>query len=385
MKKRILVALLALVLVLSGCTSMLATNFVSIDPHADLTATGEDPTVLRAETYWALVEHILSMVKQGATHRVIHLANYKVKGADVKEDLAAACSEVAQRDPLGAYAVDFIKHDVSYIVSYYEANIYITYRRTTDQMKSIVSVTGSSAIRQELRDALAGFAPEKVLRISYYNEDTSYIRSLILQAYYDTPAAAFGMPEIAVSVYPAADPARPYVGAQRIVELQLTYPEDQEILRKKSGALIAKAQALGGTLTGLKGEAAVYEITRILREAVRYLPQDSQNGPRKNTAYSALVQGQADSEGMALSFHLLCQLAGLEDLVVLGKAADGTPYFWNLVTLGENQRRHIDPSRGDGHLLSDADLLALGYSWDRGEYPLCGAQPEPEASPKPTE
>ncbi|MEG1858647.1 MAG: hypothetical protein RR216_07865, partial [Pseudoflavonifractor sp.] len=325
MKKRILPLLLVLVLVLSGCTSMLTKDFVSVVPHADLSTTEEDPTVLRAATYWELVEHILSMVKQGSTHRVIHLANYKAKGADVKEDLAAACSEVAQRDPLGAYAVDFMKHDVSYIVSYYEANIYITYRRTPEQVRSIVSVTGSSAIREELRDALASFAPEKVLRISYFNEDASYIRSLIRQAYYGIPAAALGMPEIAVSVYPAADPERPYTGYQRIVELRLTYPEDQEVLRKKSVALIAAAETLGSGLSGMDAQTAIRESFRILRENVVYLPPGTQLGLRQNTAHAALVGGQADSEGIALAFHLFCQLAGVDDVVVAGVTAEDTP------------------------------------------------------------
>ena len=65
-------------------------------------------------------------------------------GEDVQADLERACVEVAQEYPLGAYAVDYIQYHVSPILSYHEAEVQITYRRTKEQMDAIVSATGIS-------------------------------------------------------------------------------------------------------------------------------------------------------------------------------------------------------------------------------------------------
>lgn len=247
MKNRIFPAFLALLL-LSGCAAVTGRDYLSIQPHADPLTTAEDPSVFRAETYTKLVEDIHGMVEAGLSHGVVHLANYRARNAagDMETDLADACAEVAGRDPLGAYAVDFIKHDKSYIVSYYEANIYISYRRTQEQVRNIVAVTGSNAIRSELQTALSEFSTEKVLRISYFNESPDSIQNLIRQAYYGAPQFALGMPEIKVEIYPAAEQS--YHDPLRIVEIILTYPEKQEVLRRQALELATKAKAVGGAL-----------------------------------------------------------------------------------------------------------------------------------------
>ncbi len=119
---------------------------------------------------------------------------------------------------MGAYAVDYIKHECTRVVSYYQASVAIRYRRTADQIRSIVNVTGSSAIRSELQEALTSFSGEVVLRVAYFAEDEASIAQLIRQAYYDTPVAALGMPQAGITLYPDH-------GSQRVVEITLTYPE----------------------------------------------------------------------------------------------------------------------------------------------------------------
>ena len=49
--------------------------------------------------------------------------------------LNRACLEVAKDDPLGAYAVDFIKNDYTTILTTYEATITVSYRRTLEQIR----------------------------------------------------------------------------------------------------------------------------------------------------------------------------------------------------------------------------------------------------------
>lgn len=364
-------------MLLSGCAAMTSRDYLSIQSHKDGLTTEDDPSIFRAENYTKLVDDIHSMVEAGLSHGVVHLSNYKPRSAkgDVETDLADACAEVAQADALGAYAVDFIKHDKSYIVSYYEANIYINYRRTQQQVKNIVSVTGSSAIRAEIQETLTSFAAEKVLRISYFNETADSIQALVRQAYYATPQFALGMPEIEVVLYPAAQGDRPYTEPLRIVEILLTYPEDQETLRAQALALATKAEELGIPLLGLGKEAAAREIYRILKGQTAALTGKQPVG-RTNTAHAALVEGAADSEGVALAFQLLAGQAGLESYVVSGGVAS-VPHYWNIVALPDGEYRHVDIGLDEGFGLSDADLVLLGYAWNRDEYKACGAQPPP--------
>jgi hypothetical protein len=228
LKTRILALALCLSLLLTGCEAMLHGEYLTVEPHSMLSAAEDDSSVIRVENYQELVSGILSLVSACQEQGVIQLSNYNTR--DVEADLTAACLEVSHEDPLGAYAVDYIKHEFSRILTYYQATITIGYRRTLEQLRSVVPVTGSRASRSEVQGALAQFQPEAVLRVTYFNEDEDYIRALALQAYYDTPAAAFGMPELSVAIYPDA-------GYQRIVEISFTYAEPVEALRLKSAQL----------------------------------------------------------------------------------------------------------------------------------------------------
>ncbi len=375
MKRSWLALLLAGGLTLSGCASMANRDYLSIQPHRDNLPAANDPSAYRAENYTALGEVIHSMVEVGLEEGVVHLSNYTPRtGSDVEADLADACAEVAKLDPLGAYAVDFIKHDKVYIVSYYEATLTIAYRRTRAQVDDIVSVTGTSAVRSEIQEALAAFASEKVLRVSYFTEDAAAILDLVRQAYYAAPQVALGMPGVEVQLYPAEGEN---TGSPRIVEIRLTYPQEQEHLYAQAQALSQRAAELEMELEGGSPEASARTIDARLRQAVEYSPDGG-----GNTAYSALVDGVADSEGLALAFQLLAQELGLESYVVSG-TLEGVPHFWNIIALAAGECRHVDLTRVEGFGSSDADLVALGYQWDRSAYRPCGAQPPTEPTQPP--
>ena len=94
--------------------------------------------------------------------------------SEVEEDLETACLEVVQEDPLGAYAVEHIKYSLTSLVTYEEAQVSLAYRRTPEQIASIVQATGVTAIRTELAAALSDFNPECVLRISYFDGDEAF-------------------------------------------------------------------------------------------------------------------------------------------------------------------------------------------------------------------
>ena len=346
MKLRALSGLLALCLLLSGCSSMLERSYESVTAHVDKPVTAEDSSVLRVENYQELVSAVLYLVSQGQEAGVIQLYDY---ADDVESALTAACLEVAAEDPVGAYAVDYIKHECTRVVSYYQASIAIRYRRTADQIRSIVNVTGSSAIRSELQEALTSFSGEVVLRVAYFAEDEASIAQLIRQAYYDTPVAALGMPQAGITLYPDH-------GSQRVVEITLPYPEAADELWGKSERLAAQAGAISGSLRGLDPRAAALRAASELRSYAAYAAGGG------NTAYAALVDGSADAEGLALAYALLCQQVGTACEVVEGTHL-GQSWFWNAVQVDSGERLYLDAALGDGLLHTAEELAAAGYQW----------------------
>ena len=206
MKLRLTALLLAMAMLLSGCASMLQRSYSSSAEHVEYAVT-EDSSTLRAETYRGLVDAILYFVNEHAEQGVVRLYNYTT---DVDADLDAACQEVMQEDPLGAFAVKSIDCQSARIVSYYEVTVSLTYSHTAQEVDAIQLVTGTSSIRQKLRQAVSAFSPSLVLRSSYFTGGESAVRAMAVQAYYDTAQSAFGMPDISVAVYPDS-------GAQRII------------------------------------------------------------------------------------------------------------------------------------------------------------------------
>ena len=348
MRRAFLALALCCALCLTGCSALLDRPYAAVEPHTEQPAAG-DGTPVQVSTYSELVNAVLFFVSQGTEEGTLQLVDY---GGEVEEDLNRACLEVAKDDPLGAYAVDFIKNEYTRVLATYEATVTISYRRTREQINSLVNVTGASAIRDEVGQALAGYQNELALRVGYFTADAGAIAELVRQAYYDNPLSALGMPEFTVSLYPET-------GSQRIVEILLTYPESADTLRRRRDELREAADALllphqAREQTDAARRATLFALAR---EAIR---QDPAGG---STAWDALVGNGADSEGTALAFQLLAD--GLEVGASLVEGTlDGAPHFWNRLT-GDGGAHYVDQTRVSGGVTySAADLAELGYVWE---------------------
>jgi len=363
--RRVLALTLCGSMLLTGCSSLLQREYSSVTLHSAAPTTESDQLTIRVESYQDLVNVLLYFITQGREAGVIRLYNYPY---DVEKDLEAACQEVTTEDPLGAYTVEDISYDVIPIVSCYEANLRITYRRTQEQVAALIPVTGVTAIRGQLQNALASFQPELALRISYFDGDEGYIRALLKEAYLASPGTAVAFPSTTVTFYPEGS-------RQCIAEIALDYQLKPSELNQRKQALDQRSTQLAEILQDIPGEKGLLSIRSAILETADY---SSDGG---STAYHALVEQQADSLGLALSMSLLCQKLGFSCQVVNGSLG-GVPHYWNIVYTGTGYR-HLDLTQSlvaaeDSPLRSDRYMAETGYLWDTLTFPACEEPPVPE-------
>ena len=364
--KRTLCALLVCALALTGltgCGSIFDRRYSSVTTHQEQSASDEDASILRAETYADLVSCVQHFVSMGQRSGTVHV--YKYSG-DIESDLEKACAEVRTEDPLGAYALNDIDYSYSRIISYYECTFNFSYRRSVSDIASIVSTYGNGAIRDLIQAKLASFDDSLVIRTSSFYTEPSNLYTLVQEAYYTAPGTAMGYPDVSVSIYPDS-------GETRIVEFTFTYEWTQTTLKQRAEEVASAAAALVGQDTAADGTVAWLLYSRLLQ-------QTTYRADGSDTVYSALCLGSANSEGIALAYSLLCEQAGIPCQLVKG-TLNGDPHCWNIITLGEVSW-HLDVSRSDpeGAFLHGDDALAQeGYNWSQEDYPACGNPPETES------
>lgn len=170
MKKRLLPVLLAMVLLLSGCGSFLHREYSVVEPHSSSYYEDTSRGVLRAENEQDVVNDLLLLVGQQEKEGEIWLYR-TAEDLDTDAVAEAACREVQQETPLGAYAVEYLTYTIDTTPRNYDAiRVTIGYRRTAEQMNAMVHTTGISALYDLLRAASGGGAAELTVELSYFEE-----------------------------------------------------------------------------------------------------------------------------------------------------------------------------------------------------------------------
>ena len=92
-----------------------------------------------------------------------------------------------------------------------------------------------------------------------------------------------------------------------------------------------------------------------------------------STAYDALVNGSADSYGLAMAYKAACDALNIPCQVVSGRF-QGTDRCWNIVQVGGNYY-HLDLSMQSETLwLRSDESMRSAYQWDAEGCPACAAQ-----------
>ena len=189
---------------LTGCASLLERSYTTSEPHSSKFWESEAAATLRAENRQDMVNDLLILIGQHTETASLRLYNFPDEQTAL-EELEKAAQEVQQETPLGAYAVEYITYVSQPQRSYYEVNVQIGYRRSEEQIQTIVNATSFSALRDLLEAALDGGRTELVVRIGYWQADG---RDQVAQTVADLRQAR-GIPEETawiIRYYPQSDP-----------------------------------------------------------------------------------------------------------------------------------------------------------------------------------
>ena len=381
MKKTIPVFLLLISFLLSGCSSLLESERLVTRQYEREDSTESGLSGTEISNYAALRSAVKWLVDNHVEAGELTFSNYD---GDISDDLSRACEDVKSNTAIGAYCVEYMSHPIPrQIVSYYRADLNITYKRTKQEVDDSIALEGGinglpDAIGLMLRntETLAAY------RVFSSSLSVSDVEDIVREAYMKNILSCPVMPAVTVNVYPDS-------GLERIFEISLNYGYTKENLDVMKDELRTALRDVFSLFVDHEAAEAAIGSARRLSEicvpeavfAADAPPDDTlpaeafqHISPPRNTAVSAMSRGVADSEGFALAYYIILRGLGINCEVVSG-ALDRKPHFWNIVQI-DGAYYHFDTSLTSSVGLESTCLrrdedMSGRYYWDMEGYPVC--------------
>lgn len=367
MKKTLCFAVSAiLLLVMSGC--MLSRDYFTLSDYVD--NSGEDEQ-LSVANYNQLRQAVVKMVENHDEKGEVVFNSYD---GDIATDMATACREVKADTAIGVYCVDYMSYDLSQIMTYYKAEIFISYNRTAEETQNVISVNSSTSMTRYIGEAMQG-SEASVAFIAYSALiDVADIPKIVERLYYSNPLYCIRMPEIKINLYPED-------GLQQVIEITFDYGIEADRIDSMKTELLYEISSIANEITEEADEKIALRALQLLSELCVYDPTSltridelGEDNGQGSTAYGALVEGCANSEGFAMAYSALCQSMGIYSEVIVGRF-NTSEHAWSAIELYKAYY-HVDPSqnllRGTSAVFmrNDADFSS-SYWWDTEKYPAC--------------
>ncbi len=360
---RTVAIVLAVCLLLSGCSAWQDGSYHSVKPHQEQSNQGQTDD-FAVSSYTALYRAVESMVHNGKKSGIISVANYNQ--LVVARDMNLAVQKITAEDPLGTWAVENIHFELGTNSGEPAIAVEITYLHDYADFKKIQKVSTMAEAEAAIAGALESCDSGIVLYVDQYEP-----RDLIqwVDDYGDRfPEQLMELPQVTENLYPEE-------GTQRILELKFTYQNSRETLRDMQTQVSAVMTEITQGIRQELEENQQYNLL-FVRLAGRF--ESIQLATSITPAYSLLVHGAGDSRAFATMYAALCRQMGMECRTVTG-TRNGQPWWWNIVSV-EDTSFHLDivtcRENGQYILLGDEAMQSLGYVWDYSEYQATG-EPTP--------
>ncbi|MBR1456077.1 MAG: hypothetical protein IJ594_02800 [Oscillospiraceae bacterium] len=365
MKKLLItIALIAAVCMLCGCAGVFDKEYVVVSdyvpPVQDSTAQGDKITVRNLNE---LKTALLGLISAGDSEGAI-LFDAAYDG-DVVTDLASACWQVRTQDALCAYCVDNIAYDLSKMVTHYEAEISVSYSAAAPDAADIRQLQYSAGLEDIIRDTLEEGSDRLVVLIARSVYGAEEMESLVARVYRTYPDSAPKEPQVSVNMFSGT-------GRQRLYEIRFDYGLSAAEMENRRLQLLALEPFVSLEDEELDAAHRALLACEYLTEGCALSPDDA-----SNDVYAALVEGEANSEGMALAYVALCRRLSVPCQIVYGQY-NRVAHCWNIVEL-DGEYYHVDPAACAaygmeyGFLMRDENAWNY-YRWDTASYPACMGQ-----------
>ena len=340
---------------MSGCGTWMQGSYVSITPYMGQTGSNEQDSAWISNKE-QLLDAVRHMINRGITDDVFFIRDYAE--SDLSTDMILARYAIMSSDPIGAYAVQDIVFEVGVNAGRSLLVVRVDYSRQKSEILQLKRLKDMESSRNEIADALNQMDPELVFYVENYDE-VDFVQ--VVEDYAKAnPDLVMELPQVSATVYPTS-------GDQRVVELDFTYQNSRDELRKMQSQV---KQIFESAKLYISGDESTYQALSHL-----YVFLMERNNYRIGTsitpAYSLLRYGVGDSKAFSMVFAAMCSKTGLECMTVSG-TRNGEPWFWNIVKDGDRYC-HVDILRcaEQGTFRERADAEMYGYVWDYSAYPVC--------------
>ena len=363
MGKKHLALVMAAVVVFSlcGCSGWFNKEYLSVKdyvPPVQENYSSKDKISVR--NFTGLRQALLRFAYAGESEgRIVFDASYD---GDPLEDLASACWQVRTQDALCAYCVENIAYELTKIVTTNEATVYYSYSNFCESADNIVHLPYSYGVESTLLETLENRDRKLVVLVASSSYTAEDIEGLLTRVYRENPTLVPREPRASVNMYSGT-------GSQRLYEISINYGLTSEELEQRIAALQAVDAFSGMDMESLSnGQRAL--------AACQYLMEHCQlsAAATDNTAYSALVNHIANSEGLAFAYVDLCRQLKLECSIVYGQY-QWQDRCWNIVKI-DGSYYHVDVFEAinsgleSSFMVNDENFWG-NHRWDVASYPKC--------------
>lgn len=354
--KRIIPILLALSLLLGGC-SWMDGSYLSVTPHQEQLSGNQTDTV-SASNYYQLRIVLEDLVEAGTESAVIHVPEYPQDL--IESGMEAASVYIRDLFPLGAYAVDQVEYDIGTVGGQPAVSIRISYIHGRSEIRKIQHVENMTKAAEVIGSVLDQCSDGVVLLVEHYT--SADLVQMVEDYAAQNPNLIMETPQVAVGLYPES-------GNIRVVELKFTYQTSRDALRQMQ-TQVQRVFASAALYISSDGEESqkFSQLYTFLTERFDY-----QINTSITPSYSLLCHGVGDSEAFASAYAAMCRQANLECHIVSGTRS-GEAWFWNLIREGDVYY-HVDllQSKAAGTFQKLTDEQMEGYVWDYSAYPAAGS------------
>ena len=361
MKQQAIVLLLALSLLLGGC-SWANRSYVSVEPHKTQRQSVQTDAIV-ASDYLELLGALEEMIASGTEVAAIKVPEYPADA--IEYGMNRAVRHSMQNDPIGSYAVADIVYELGSSGGVPAVSVNISYHHNRSEIQRIRKAANTQAAEQIVAEALKDYESGIVILVEEYEirDFTQFVQDYAEE----NPHTVMEIPQVSQSSYGT--------GRDRVLELIFTYQTSRDSLRRMQTQVQPVFDAASLYVSG-EGEdyQKFSQLYGFLMERYDYKFETS-----ITPAYSLLRHGVGDSRAFATVYAAMCRSAGLECMTVTGTRS-GEPWTWNII-LDNGCYYHVDLLRSNlaGHFRELTDGEMHSYVWDYSAYPACAGAQEPAA------